>query len=125
MKACSKDKVLAAICNRHGISLYHHRLDGASWQICVGGYVVNGYSDGRSVHRLLSKMCGALVLLLKYGNRLPWHVFGYERNITWRMESHAIMPLAEPLCNKGKMVYTYRDREDDEWLQEYFDLRNS
>lgn len=30
MKAFSKNKVLAAICNRHGINLYHHQLDGAS-----------------------------------------------------------------------------------------------
>lgn len=125
MKACSKNKVLAAICNRHGINLYHHQLDGASWQICAGGYVVNGYSDGRSVHRLLSKMSGVLVLLLKYGNLRPWHLFGYERNITWRREIHAIMPIAEPLCDKGRKVYTYYDKEYDEWLQAYYDLKNS
>lgn len=108
MKACSKNKVLAAICNRHGINLYHHQLDGASWQICAGGYVVNGYSDGRSVHRSLSKMSGVLVLLLKYGNLRPWHIFGYE-----------------PLCDKGRKVYTYYDKEYDEWLQAYYDLKNS
>lgn len=78
MKACSKNKVLAAICNRHGINLYHHQLDGASWQICAGGYVVNGYSDGRSVHRLLSKMSGVLVLLLKYGNLVRDHISQYS-----------------------------------------------
>ena len=115
MKACSKNKVLAAICNCHGINLYHHQLDGASWQICAGGYVVNGYSDGRSVHRLLSKMSGVLV----------WHIFGYERNITWRRENHAIMPIAEPLFDKGRKVYTYYDKEYDKWLQAYYDLKNS
>lgn len=125
IKACSKNKVLAAICNRHGINLYHHQLGGASWQICAGGYVVNGYSDGRSVHRLLSKMSGVLVLLLKYGNLQPWPILDCERNITWRRESHVVMPIAEPLRDKDRKVYTYYDKESDEWLQAYYDLKNS
>nr|DAE40421.1 MAG TPA: hypothetical protein [Bacteriophage sp.] len=124
MKACSKNKVLAAICNRHGINLYHHQLDGTSWQICAGGYVVNGYSDGRPRSELLQAMNVVLVLLLKYGS-CPLHICGYERNITWRRESHAIMPIAEPLRDKDRTVYTSRDKEDDEWLQAYFDLQNS
>lgn len=124
MKACSKNKVLAAICNRHGINLYHHELDGASWQICAGGYVVNGYSDGRPRSELLQAMNVVLVLLLKYG-LCPLHICGYERNITWRRESHAIMPIAEPLRDKDRTVYTSSDKEDDEWLQTYFDLQNS
>ena len=73
MKACSKNKVLAAICNRHGINLYHHQLDGASWQICAGGYVVNGYSDGCSRSELLRAMNTVLIYLLKYGF-LPWGI---------------------------------------------------
>lgn len=40
-------------------------------------------------------------------------------------ESHAIMPIAEPLCYKGRKVYTYYDKEFDEWLQAYYDLKNS
>lgn len=124
MKACSKNKVLAAICNRHGINLYHHQPDGASWQVCAGGYVVNGYSDGRPRSELLQAMNVVLVLLLKYGSR-PLHIFGYERNITWRRESHAVMPIAEPLRDKDRQVYTYYDKESDEWLQAYYDLKNS
>lgn len=124
MKACSKNKVLAAICNRHGINLYHHQLDGASWQICAGGYVVNGYSDGCSRSELLRAMNTVLIYLLKYGF-LPWGIFSYEHNITWRRESHAIMPIAEPLRDKDRTVYTSRDKEVDEWLQTYFDLKNS
>lgn len=86
---------------------------------------MNGYSDGRSVHRLLSKMSGVLVLLLKYGNFQPWNIFDCERNITWRRESHAVMPIAEPLRDKDRQVYTYYDKESDEWLQAYYDLKNS
>ena len=124
MKACSKNKVLAAICNRHGINLYHHQLDGASWQICAGGYVVNGYSDGRSRSELLRAMNTTLVLLLKYGLR-PWHIYGYEHNVTWRKESHAIIPVAEPLHSNGVEIHTSRDKEYDEWYQKYLDLKNS
>ncbi len=124
MKACSKTKVLASICNRHGINLYHHQLDGASWQICAGGYVVNGYSDGRSLFGLLRAMDVTLVFLLKYGS-FPWKLLGYERNITWRKESHAIMPLAEPLHDGDQKLYTYCDKETDDWMQRYYDLKNS
>lgn len=124
MKACSKNKVLAAICNRHGINLYHHQLDGASWQICAGGYVVNGYSDGRPRSELLQAMNVVLVQLLKYGSR-PLHICGYEHNIIWRKESYVIASLSEPLCYKDRTVYTSCDKEYDEWLQTYFDLQNS
>lgn len=116
--------MLAAICNLHGINFYYHQLDGASWQICAGGYVVNGYSDGRPHSELLRAMEIMLVLLLKYGSR-PWHICGYEHNITCRKESHAIVPLSEPLCDKDRTVYTPCDKEYDEWLQAYFDLQNS
>lgn len=124
MKACSKNKVLAAICNCHGINLYHHQLDGASLQICAGGYVVNGYSDGRPRSELLRAMEIILVLLLKYGPR-DWNVYGYEKNIIWRKESHAIMPVAEPIYSNGIEIHTSRDKEYDEWYQNYLDLKNS
>lgn len=124
MKACSKNKVLAAICNCHGINLYHHQLDGASLQICAGGYVVNGYSDGRPLSELLRAMEIILVLLLKYGSR-DWNVYGYKRNIIWRKESHAIMPVAKPVYNNDVEIHTSCDKEYDEWYQNYLDLKNS
>ena len=46
-------KTLKEYCALAGVTLYKHRLDGASYQYCAGGYIVNGYL-GRSM--LLSRL---------------------------------------------------------------------
>jgi hypothetical protein len=33
-------KTLRSLCAKQGIRLYKHKLDGASYQLCAGGYVV-------------------------------------------------------------------------------------
>lgn len=59
-------KTLERYCAQAGITLYAHKLDGASYQYCAGGYVVNGYL-GRLMllSSLQYRMQQKLILLLK------------------------------------------------------------
>ena len=64
-------KILKEIAASRGIKIYRHRLDGASFQYCAAGYVVNGY--GRP-EEILYDMQKELISLLEtgrshYGNK--------------------------------------------------------
>lgn len=62
-------KTLKEYCAQAGVTLYKHQPDGASYQYCAGGYIVNGYL-GRSMllSRLQYNMQQTLIFLLKYGS---------------------------------------------------------
>lgn len=119
-------KTLKGYCAQAGITLYKHRLDGTSYQYCAGGYIVNGYL-GRSMLlcSLQYKMQQTLIFLLKYGYAdLSFYRDG--TSIVWQKESHAISPLAEPLCDhNGMKVLTFGTPEADKDLQEFYDLQKS
>ncbi len=114
-------KVLRELCSRNGLTLYRHRLDGASYQMCAGGYVVNGYTTRHPAMDVLYEMQKKMIHLLKYGDK---NDSGHDDDISWHKEKHVIEPLSKPLtgycCGK---VYTLRSPEDDADLQEYFDLQ--
>ena len=119
-------RTLKRYCSQAGITLYKHRLDGASYQYYAGGYIVNGYL-GRSMllSRLHYKMQQTLIFLLKYGST-DFSVYNDGTFIMWHKDTHAISPLAEPLCNQYSMkVFTLGTPEDDKDLQEFFDLQKS
>lgn len=119
-------KTLKGYCAQAGVNLYKHRLDGASYQYCAGGYIVNGYL-GRSMllSSLQYKMQQTLIFLLKYGSAdLSFYRDG--TSIVWQKGPHAISPLAEPLCDhNGMKVRTLGTPEDDNDLQEFYDLQKS
>lgn len=113
-------------CAQAGITLYAHKLDGASYQYCAGGYVVNGYL-GRLMllSSLQYRMQQKLILLLKYGSD-DSTFYRDGTSIVWHKEPHAISPLAEPLCdNYGMKVRTLGSPEADKYMQEYYDLQKS
>lgn len=119
-------KTLKEYCAQAGVTLYKHRLDGASYQYCARGYIVNGYL-GRSMllSRLQCKMQQTLIFLLKYGST-DFTVYNDGTSIVWHKDAHAISPLAEPLCNKyGMKVFTLGTPEADKDLQEFFDMQKS
>ena len=119
-------KTLKEYCAQAGVTLYKHRLDGASYQYCAGGYIVNGYL-GRSMllSRLQYNMQQTLIYLLKYGST-DFSVYNDGTSIVWRKDSHAISPLAEPLCGQyGMKVFTLETPEADKDLQEFFDIQKS
>ena len=118
--------VLKRYCSKAGVTLYKHRLDGASYQYCAGGYIVNGYL-GRSMllSSLQYKMQQTLIFLLKYGST-DFSVYSDGTFIMWHKDTHAISPLAEPLCDQYDMkVLTLGTQEDDKDLQEFYDLQKS
>lgn len=119
-------KTLEGYCAQAGITLYAHKLDGASYQYCAGGYVVNGYL-GRStlLSSLLYKMQQKLIMLLKYGSDdLSFYSDGTF--IVWHKEPHTIPPLTGPLCdNFGMKERTLGSPEADKYLQEYYELQKS
>lgn len=119
-------KTLKGYCAQAGVTLYAHRLDGASYQYCAGGYVVNGYLGcSMLLSSLQYEMQKMLISLLKYGSDDP-SFYGDGTSIVWHKEPHAIPPLAEPLCDdNGMKVYTLGAPEADKYLQEYFDLQKS
>lgn len=115
-------KTLKGYCAQAGVTLYEHRLDGASYQYCAGGYVVNGYlGQSMLLSSLQYKMQQTLIFLLKYGSDdLSFYRDG--TSIVWHKEPHAITPLAEPLCDyNGMKVRTLGTPEADKDLQEYYD----
>lgn len=119
-------KTLKDYCARAGITLYFHRLDGTSFQICAGGYVVNGYLGNRMLSSELQyEMQKRLVFLLKYGSTDPAHVhYNDGSSIEWHKELSVIPPLAVPLYDHhGGNVYTLRSPEGDKELQDYFNLQ--
>lgn len=114
--------ILRYYCAQAGITLYSHRLDGASYQYCAGGYVVNGYlGHSMLLSSLQYKMQQTLIFLLKYGSDdLSFYRDG--TSIVWHKEPHAIPPLAEPLCDyNGMKVLILETPEADKDLQEYYD----
>ena len=118
-------KTLKRYCSQAGVTLYKHRLDGASYQYCAGGYVVNGYL-GRSKSWSDLKYCmqQKLIFLLKYGSDDNPTIYRDATNIEWHKESHDISPLAEPLCDhNGMKVRTLGTPEADKYLQEFYDLQ--
>lgn len=119
-------KTLKKYCAKAGVTLYKHRLDGTSYQYYAGGYIVNGYL-GRSMllSRLQYKMQQTLIFLLKYGST-DFSVYNDGTSIVWHKDSHAISPLAEPLCNQySTKVFTLETPEADKDLQEFFDMQKS
>ena len=120
-------KTLKRYCSQAGVTLYKHRLDGASYQYCAGGYVVNGYL-GRSKSWSDLKYCmqQKLIFLLKYGSDGNPTIYRDETYIEWHKEPHAISPLAEPLCDQyGMNVLTLGTPEADKDLQEFYDMQKS
>lgn len=119
-------KTLKEYCAQAGVTLYKHRLDGASYQYCAGGYIVNGYL-GRStlLSSLQYQMQQTLIFLLKYGSTdIP--VYSDGTSIVWHKDSHAISPLAEPLCLYNCIkVRTLGTPEADKDLQEFYDMQKS
>ena len=77
----STKKTLRSLCAKAGIRLYKHKLDGASSQLCAGGYVVNGYTTHEAFHEVAYYMQKQLIFLLKYGSNkdgedgtpISWH----------------------------------------------------
>ena len=126
MERYATRKILKGYCSQAGVTLYKHRLDGASYQYCAGGYIVNGYL-GRSMplSSLKYKMQQTLIFLLKYGST-DFSAYNDGTSIVWHKDSHAISPLAEPLCNQyGMKVFTLETPEADKDLQEFFDMQKS
>lgn len=118
-------KTLKGYCAQAGVTLYKHRLDGASYHYCAGGYIVNGYL-GRSMllSSLQYKMQQTLIFLLKYGYADLLSFYGDGTFIVWQKEPHAISPLAKPLCgHNGMKVRTLGTPEADKYLQEFYDLQ--
>ena len=75
--------------------------------------------------RLQYKMQQTLIYLLKYGST-DFSVYNDGISIVWRKDSHAIPPLAAPLCAQyGMKVFTLETPEADKDLQEFFDMQKS
>lgn len=122
----STRKILKGYCAQAGVTLYAHQLDGASYQYCAGGYVVNGYL-GRCMilSDLQYRMQQELIFLLKYGSTDSAY-YADGSSIVWHKEPHAILPLAEPLHdNYGWKERTLLCPEGDEELQDYYNLQKS
>lgn len=119
-------KILKRYCAQAGVTLYKHRIDGASYQYCAGGYIVNGYL-GRSMllSTLQYKMQQTIIFLLKYGST-DFSVYNDGTFIMWHKDTNAISPLAEPLCDQyGMKVLTLGTPEADKDLQEFYDMQKS
>lgn len=116
-------KTLRSLCAKQGIRLYKHKLDGASYQLCAGGYVVNGYTTHEAFHDVAYYMQKQLIYLLKYGIDKDG-----ERTdtLSWHKERKPVPPLTTPIngYELGRF-FTCRSIEDDAELQAYLDLKHS
>lgn len=116
-------KTLRSLCAKAGIRLYKHKLDGASYQLCAGGYVVNGYTTQEPFHEVSYYMQKQLIHLLKYGNDKD----GEDGTpISWHKESPPIPPLTTAINGyELGQFFTCRSLEDDAEIQAYLDLQHS
>lgn len=119
----SNKKTLRSLCAKAGIRLYKHKLDGASYQLCAGGYVVNGYTTQEPFHEVAYDMQKQLIHLLKYGNDKD----GEDgTTISWHKERTPVPPLTTPIDGyELGHILTYRSLEADAELKSYLDLNHS
>ncbi len=116
-------KTLRSLCAKAGIRLYKHKLDGASYQLCAGGYVVNGYTTQEPFHEVAYYMQKQLIHLLKYGSDKDGE---NDAPISWHKERTPIPPLTTPIGGyELGQIFTCRSLEDDAEIQAYLDLKHS
>lgn len=116
-------KTLRSLCAKAGIRLYKHKLDGASYQLCAGGYVVNGYTTQEPFHEVAYYMQKQLIHLLKYGSDKDGE---NDAPISWHKERTPIPSLTTSIDGyELGQILTYRSLEDDAELQAYLDLQHS
>ena len=116
-------KTLRSLCAKAGILLYKHKLDGASYQLCAGGYVVNGYTTQEPFHEVAYYMQKQLIHLLKYGSDKDGE---NDTSISWHKERTPIPPLTTSIDGyELGQILTYRSLEDDAEIQAYLDLQHS
>lgn len=116
-------KTLRSLCAKAGIRLYKHKLDGASYQLCAGGYVVNGYTSQEPFHEVAYYMQKQLIHLLKYGSDKDGE---NDTSISWHKERTPIPPLTTSIDGyELGQILTYRSLEDDAEIQAYLDLQHS
>ena len=116
-------KTLRSLCAKAGIRLYKHKLDGASYQLCAGGYVVNGYTTQEPFHEVAYYMQKQLIHLLKYGSDKD----GEDgTTISWHKERTPVPPLTTSIDGyELGQLFTYRSLEADAEVQAYLDLLHS
>ncbi len=119
----STKKTLRSLCAKAGIRLYKHKLDGASYQLCAGGYVVNGYTTQEPFHEVAYYMQKQLIFLLKYGSDKD----GEDgTTISWHKERTHVPPLTTSIDGyELGQLFTYRSLEADAEVQAYLDLLHS
>lgn len=116
-------KTLRSLCAKAGIRLYKHKLDGASYQLCAGGYVVNGYTTQEHFHEVSYDMQKQLIHLLKYGSDKDGE---NGTTISWHKECSPVPPLITPIDGyELGQIFTYRSLEADAECQAYLDLQHS
>ena len=116
-------KTLRSLCAKAGIRLYKHKLDGASYQLCAGGYVVNGYTTQEPFHEVSYDMQKQLIHLLKYGSDKDGK---NGTTISWHKERSPVPPLTTPIDGyELGQIFTYRSLEADAECQAYLDLQHS
>ena len=116
-------KTLRSLCAKAGIRLYKHKLDGASYQLCAGGYVVNGYTTQEPFHEVSYDMQKQLIHLLKYGSDKDGK---NGTTISWHKERSHVPPLTTPIDGyELGQIFTYRSLEADAECQAYLDLQHS
>ena len=116
-------KTLRSLCAKQGIRLYKHKLDGASYQLCAGGYVVNGYTTREPFHKVAYYMQKQLIHLLKYGSDKDGE---NGTTVSWHKERVPVPPLTAPINDYmlGR-VFTCMSLEADAEYQAYLDLQHS
>lgn len=116
-------KTLRSLCAKAGIRLYKHKLDGASYQLCAGGYVVNGYTTQEPFHEVVYYMQKQLISLLKYGSDKD----GEDgTTLSWHKERTPVPPLTTTINGyELGQIFTCRSLEDDAEIQAYLDLQHS
>lgn len=116
-------KTLRSLCAKAGIRLYKHKLDGASYQLCAGGYVVNGYTTQEPFHEVAYYMQKQLIHLLKYGSDKDGE---NDTPISWYKERKHVPPLTTAINGyELGQIFTCRSLEDDAEIQAYLDLQHS
>ena len=116
-------KTLRSLCAKAGIRLYKHKLDGASYQLCAGGYVVNGYTTQEPFHEVSYYMQKQLIHLLKYGSDKDGE---NDTSISWHKERTPVPPLTTSIDGyELGQLFTYRSLEADAEIQAYLDLLHS
>lgn len=112
-------KTLRSLCAKAGIRLYKHKLDGASYQLCAGGYVVNGYTTQEPFHEVAYYMQKQLIFLLKYGSDKDGE---HTDTLSWHKERHPVPPLTTPINGyRLGRIFTYLSLEGDADFQAYLD----